>query len=254
LDGPGGYSVAATLMPDPEGVVDGTLPAAQVGLADMGLRSSTMSPLEATLPLQVLDEPTGAAAHVDAAPPTVGLPRLGRYLLHSELGRGTMGRVYLGREIGQSDDLAIKTLALSREFEGFALREARVRFQREAAAARRLQHPDIVKVLDVGEHGGLAFLVMERVMGEDLTHHVRRGQLLSMRSVVALGARVAAALAHAHTHGVIHRDIKPANIMVDLAGGQVKVTDFGVAHLSDAARTRTGLVLGSPSYMSPEQL
>lgn len=183
-----------------------------------------------------------------------GLPRLGAYQLEREIGRGTMGRVYLASEIGHGGEVAVKTLALAREFEGFALREARARFQREALAASRLQHPDIVRVLQSGEERGLAYLAMERLQGHDLTHHVQPGSLLSVGSVVAVGARVAAALAHAHRQGVIHRDIKPANVMIDPAHGQVKVTDFGIARITDAARTRTGLVLGSPLYMSPEQL
>ncbi|MBP6250932.1 MAG: CHASE2 domain-containing protein [Leptothrix sp. (in: Bacteria)] len=254
FDDRAGWSVAATLVPSPEATSDAASPEqALVHLAD-AFRGMAVAPLEATLPLQVSALPPKAAAAEAGQGGGERLPRLGRYLLRSEIGRGTMGRVYLGVEIGQDTELAIKTLALAREFEGFALRDARARFQREAVAASRLQHPDIVRVLDVGEHNGLAYLVMERVMGEDLTHHVHRRHRLSMRSVVALGARVAAALAHAHGQGVIHRDIKPANIMLDLAGGKVKVTDFGIAHISDAARTRTGLVLGSPSYMSPEQL
>lgn len=253
LDDRAGFSVAATLVPAPEVSHDpASTEQALEHLAD-AFRGVAAAPLDATLPLQVSPLPPQGGAAV-AGPREDRLPRLGRYLLRSEIGRGTMGRVYLGVEVGHDTELAIKTLALAREFEGFALRDARARFRREAAAAARLQHPDIVRVLDVGEHNGLAYLVMERVMGEDLTHHIHRRHLLSMRSVVALGARVAAALAHAHSQGVIHRDIKPANIMLDLAGGTVKVTDFGIAHISDAARTRTGLVLGSPSYMSPEQL
>lgn len=184
------------------------------------------------------------------APP----PRLGAYQLEHEIGRGTMGRVYLASEIGHGGEVAVKTLALAREFEGFALREARARFQREAQAAGRLQHPDIVRVLQSGEERGLAYIAMERLHGHDLTRHVQPGTLLSVGTVVAIGARVAAALAHAHRQGVIHRDIKPANVMIDPEHGQVKVTDFGIARITDSARTRTGLVLGSPSYMSPEQL
>jgi eukaryotic-like serine/threonine-protein kinase len=183
-----------------------------------------------------------------------GLPRLGRYQLERELGRGTMGRVYLAHEIGQQTEVAVKTLALAREFEGFALREARARFQTEAQAARRLRHPDIVQVFEAGEERGLAYIVMERLHGSELTPYVHARALLPVSTVVAIGARVADALAHAHSQGVIHRDIKPANVMIDGPRDQVKVMDFGIARLHDASRTRTGLVLGSPSYMSPEQL
>jgi serine/threonine-protein kinase len=143
---------------------------------------------------------------------------------------------------------------LTREFAGFALTEARERFQREAQAALRLNHPDIVKIFDAGEEQGLAYIAMELLQGTDLTVYARGPQRLALHDVLIVGARVALALAHAHTQGVVHRDIKPANVMVDFAHDRVKVMDFGIARISDAARTRTGLVLGSPLYMSPEQL
>jgi eukaryotic-like serine/threonine-protein kinase len=197
------------------------------------------------------DQP--ATAH-PLQPLEAGLPRLGVYQLDRELGRGTMGRVYLAHEIDGAQEVAIKTLALAREFSGFALREAYARFQREIEAAGRLRHPDIVQVIDSGEANGLAYIVMERLHGEDLSHHVQTQTLMPVSTVVAIGARVASALAHAHAQGVIHRDIKPANVMIDGARNQVKVMDFGIARLHDASRTRTGLILGSPSYMSPEQL
>ncbi|RZS53338.1 serine/threonine-protein kinase [Sphaerotilus mobilis] len=180
--------------------------------------------------------------------------RIGPYELEQELGRGTMGRVHRAHDSRDGRPVAIKTLSLGSEFQGYALDEARTRFQREAQAARRLRHPDIVDVLDCGDNGTLAYLVMELLTGRDLTTHTRPAALLPVSQVLAIGARVADALAHAHDHGVVHRDIKPANVMIDPAKDQVKVTDFGVARLLDASRTRTGLVLGSPSYMSPEQL
>lgn len=181
-------------------------------------------------------------------------PRLGPYQLGRELGRGTMGRVHLAHEIDSGQEVAIKTLALAREFSGFALREAYARFQREIQAAGRLHHSDIVRVIDSGEADGLAYIVMERLHGKDLSNHTQAQTLMPVSTVVAIGARVASALAHAHAQGVVHRDIKPANVMIDGPRNQVKVMDFGIARLHDASRTRTGLVLGSPSYMSPEQL
>ena len=105
-----------------------------------------------------------------------------------------------------------------------------------------------------GEDQGLAYIAMEFVGGHDLQAHTRPGQLLWPAQVVAIGARVALALDHAHRQGVVHRDIKPANVMVELAEDRVKVTDFGVARIADAASTRTGIVLGTPSFMSPEQM
>lgn len=209
--------------------------------------------LEKTQPLS-RDEVLASAAltaHEDASR---ALPQLGPYRLDRELGRGAMGRVYLAHDCDTGQEVAVKTLALAREFDGYALQEARQRFHREAEAARRLQHPDIVRVLQTGEEHGIAYIAMERLTGHDLTQHLRAGSLLPMATVVAIGTRVATALAHAHALGVVHRDIKPANVMIDLARGQVKVTDFGIARISGASRTRTGLILGSPSYMSPEQI
>ncbi|MDP4301139.1 serine/threonine-protein kinase [Leptothrix discophora] len=199
------------------------------------------------------DDADGVASE-SGWPVAAGDAKLGHYLLDRELGRGAMGRVYRAHDIRDGRVVAIKTLALGREFQGYALDEARTRFQREAQAASRLRHPDIVDVIDGGDTEELAYLVMELLSGCDLSHHIRPATLLPVSSVVAIGARVADALAHAHAHDVVHRDIKPANVMVDARHDRVKVMDFGVARLLDASRTRTGLVLGSPSYMSPEQL
>ena len=182
------------------------------------------------------------------------LPRLGRFQIVRELARGAMGRIYAAHELETMRPVALKTLALSREFQGVALQEARERFRREAMAASRLHHPDIVRLIDAGEDQGLAYIAMELLSGENLDRHTRRHDLLPVPTVLEVTARIAEALHYAHRQGVVHRDIKPANIMLDLARGQVSITDFGVARVVDAARTRTGVILGSPSYMSPEQL
>jgi eukaryotic-like serine/threonine-protein kinase len=184
------------------------------------------------------------------APPAT----LGRYRIDSQIGRGSMGAVFLGRDPQIGRQVAIKTLALSREFEGGKLVEARQRFFREAETAGRLQHPDIVTIFDAGEAQDLAYIAMEFIRGHDLQRHTAPGRLLPVPQVLEIVARVAEALSYAHAQGVVHRDIKPANVMVDLDSGLVKVMDFGVARLDDASRTRTGLVLGTPSFMSPEQM
>lgn len=186
--------------------------------------------------------------------PTLSQPSLGRYLIDKPLGQGAMGAVYQGHDPATGRRVAIKTMALSREFSGDDLVDARNRFLREAEMAGRLQHPDIVGILDAGEVDGLAYIAMELVEGVDLSRHAQPGQLLSVPQVLHTIARVAEALAYAHTRGVTHRDVKPANIMVDLAHDVVKVMDFGVARVADATRTRTGVVLGTPTFMSPEQL
>ena len=186
--------------------------------------------------------------------PVLSQPGLGRYVIDKPLGQGAMGAVYQGHDPANGRRVAIKTMALSREFSGDELVDARNRFLREAEMSGRLQHPDIVGILDAGETDGLAYIAMELVEGVDLGRHTQPGQLLSVSHVLRITARVAEALAYAHTRGVTHRDVKPANIMVDLVHDVVKVMDFGVARVADATRTRTGVVLGTPTFMSPEQL
>lgn len=182
------------------------------------------------------------------------VPLLGRYVIERELGKGAMGVVYLGRDPKIGRALAIKTMALSQEFEGHALVNARERFFREAETAGRLQHPAIVTIFDAGEEHDLAYIAMEFLKGGDLAPRTQSGHLLPPHQVLSILARVADALGYAHDHQVVHRDIKPANIMWDEATDTVKVTDFGIARITDSNKTRTGLVLGTPSFMSPEQL
>jgi serine/threonine-protein kinase len=180
--------------------------------------------------------------------------QLGGYRIERWLASGAMGALYVASDPQDPRPVALKTLALAREFEGADLLDARARFQQEAGTAVRLRHPDIVTVHRAGEDRGIGFIAMELLSGCDLTRYTRSSRLLPEPVVLGIAARVADALAHAQTQGVVHRDIKPANVMVDLASGQVKVTDFGIARLSDASRTRSGLVLGTPAFMAPEQL
>jgi eukaryotic-like serine/threonine-protein kinase len=181
-------------------------------------------------------------------------PMLGRYQIEKELGKGAMGVVYQGSDPKIGRIVAIKTLALSAEFEGHELQDARDRFFREAETAGRLQHPHIVTIFDAGEEHDLAYIAMEFLSGQDLVAHARPGQLLPMATVLEIGVQVAQALDYAHRHQVVHRDIKPGNIMYDPTTASVKVADFGIARITDASRTKTGSVLGTPSFMSPEQL
>ncbi len=181
-------------------------------------------------------------------------PMLGRYQIEKELGKGAMGVVYLGKDPKIGRVVAIKTMALSQEFEGDELDDARERFFREAETAGRLQHPNIVTIYDAGEEHDLAYIAMEFLKGKDLADFTRGGALLPMAQVASICARVAQALAYAHKQSVVHRDIKPANIMYEMASDTVKVTDFGIARITDSSKTKTGLVLGTPSFMSPEQI
>jgi len=181
-------------------------------------------------------------------------PMLGRYQVEKELGKGAMGVVYLGKDPKIGRVVAIKTMALSQEFAGEELTDARERFFREAETAGRLQHQNIVTIFDAGEEHDLAYIAMEFLKGRDLVDYCKSGQLLPVATVLSIVARVAEALAYAHKQNVVHRDIKPANIMYELDSDTVKVTDFGIARITDSSKTKTGLVLGTPSFMSPEQL
>ncbi|MDC8770112.1 serine/threonine-protein kinase [Roseateles albus] len=176
------------------------------------------------------------------------------YELQRELGRGAMAVVHLARQLSNGQLVAIKRLSLQREFAAEDLVDVRQRFMREARAAGHLHHPDILQVLDAGEAGEDAWIAMEFVQGKDLSHYTRADQLLPARQVIRIGARLARALDYAHRQGVVHRDIKPANVMLDVQNDVLKVMDFGIARIADGSRTRTGLVLGTPSFMSPEQL
>ncbi len=180
-------------------------------------------------------------------------PMLGRYEVTKEIGQGAMGRVYLGEDPKINRTVAIKTMDLGDEFEGDALSEAKGRFFREAQSAGRLNHPNIVAIYDAGEEQDLAYIAMEFLKGHDLSRYVAVDSLLPLETVLDIGIQCAEALDYAHQAGVVHRDIKPGNIMYDPDTKQGKLTDFGIARITDSSKTRTGTVLGTPNYMSPEQ-
>jgi len=184
----------------------------------------------------------------------IAKPMLGRYEIQKELGKGAMGVVYLGKDPKISRIVAIKTMALSQEFEADELEDVKARFFREAETAGRLNHPNIVTMYDAGEEHDLAYIAMEFLKGKDLVPYTKEDNLLPLPQVLSIVARVADALGYAHGLHVVHRDIKPANIMYDPESDTVKVTDFGIARITDSSKTKTGMVLGTPSYMSPEQL
>jgi CHASE2 domain-containing sensor protein len=181
-------------------------------------------------------------------------PMLGRYQVEKELGKGAMGVVYLGKDPKIGRVVAIKTMALAQEFEGDELVEVKERFFREAETAGRLTHPNIVTIYDAGEEHDLAYIAMEFLKGRDLVPFTKPNALLPVPLVLSIVARVSDALGYAHSQNVVHRDIKPANIMYEPDSDTAKVTDFGIARVTDSSKTKTGMVLGTPSYMSPEQL
>lgn len=184
---------------------------------------------------------------------SVSRPTLGRYEVEREIGRGAMGVVYLGKDPKIARTVAIKTLSYQ-AFDPAELSDLKSRFFREAEAAGRLNHPAIVTVYDVGEESDLAFIAMDYAPGRPLSDFGKPDRLLPLDKVLALIARVADALEYAHGRNIIHRDIKPGNIIYNPDNGDIKITDFGIAKISDDSRTRTGSVMGSPLYMSPEQL
>lgn len=181
-------------------------------------------------------------------------PMLGRYQVEKELGRGAMGVVYQGRDPKINRVVAIKTLALSQEFGDEELTEVKERFFREAEAAGKLNHPNIVTVYDAGEEHDLAYIAMEFLHGHDLLRYTKPDSLMPVIKVLNIIGRCADALDYAHVNSIVHRDIKPANLMFDPEKGQVKITDFGIARVNNSSRTKTGMVVGTPSYMSPEQV
>jgi serine/threonine-protein kinase len=180
-------------------------------------------------------------------------PTLGRYEVSGELGRGAMGVVYKGEDPKIHRTVAIKTVRLS-DFDEELLDEMKDRFFREAESAGLLTHPNIVTIYDAGEEHDLAYIAMEFLEGEDLEGVIKQGAAMPMRDVLSIVAQVADALDYAHEKGIVHRDIKPANIMRLGNTNTVKVTDFGIARITSSSKTKTGVVLGTPSYMSPEQV
>jgi len=218
---------------------------------DIGERLARSKQLEGTV---ILGGGGGGTAGTLMLGDTVQKPMLGRYQVEKELGKGAMGVVYLGRDPKINRVVAIKTMALSQEFDADELTEVKARFFREAETAGRLNHPNIVTIYDAGEEHDLAYIAMEFLKGKDLTSRTKGNALLPPKAVLEIIAKAADALDYAHSQNVVHRDIKPANIMYDEDKAEIKVTDFGIARITDSSKTKTGMVLGTPSYMSPEQL
>lgn len=196
----------------------------------------------------VVGRSDSGARHAAGAAPGAG-DTLGNYRLECLIGSGATAEVWRAVDLAGGATVALKRMPL-----GAGDTLLRERFAAEAAAARRLEHPDIARVFAAGVDGGTGWIAMELLPGVPLDRHTRPGHRLPMAHAIAVGARVAAALAHAHSQGVVHRDVKPANVMIDAASGRVALTDFGVASLVDGERTRTGLMLGTPAYMAPELL
>ncbi len=184
------------------------------------------------------------------------MSRIGRYEVESEIGRGAMGVVYVARDPRLERRVAVKTHNLPAGLSAEQQREFRVRFVREARAAAALSHPGIVTIYDADEdpERGLPFISMEYVEGRSLRQVLDERGRLEPETAVSMIADVAEALHVAHQAGIIHRDIKPANLLIRDRDRAIKVTDFGVARISTSELTQTGTSLGTPAYMSPEQI
>jgi serine/threonine-protein kinase len=185
------------------------------------------------------------------------LKSLGRYEIRGVLGKGAMGLVYDGYDAKLARRVAIKTIQTAALDEATA-RHYEMRFRREVRAVARLNHPHIVQVYDFGTEGGLAYIVMEYIEGRELKDCFDAKEPFDLKTTLRLMIELLDALQLAHEAGVIHRDVKPANVMID-ARGHVKLTDFGVARVTqgdgdEGEATRAGAVIGTPSYMSPEQI
>jgi len=173
------------------------------------------------------------------------------YRLQRLIGQGAQSEVWLAMRADHAQPLALKLVALA---QGAGAEAQQAAFAAATQAARRLHHQGIATLHDAGIAGATGWLAMELVPGTDLVRYTRPARLLPDAAALRLAGRIADALAHAHAQGIVHRDLKPANVLVDWAGDQVKLVDFGLARVLGAAQTGTGLVLGTPSYLAPEQL
>jgi hypothetical protein len=178
---------------------------------------------------------------------STGPVTIGRYQVRDRLGQGGMGVLYLALDPAIDRLVALKVLRVDNE-------EMRERFLREARLAARLQHPNIVTIYDVGSHEGQPFIAMEYISGETLAELIQRRASLAVERKLEFMLDACQGLAYAHRHGIIHRDIKPANLMVGRDAGVLKVLDFGIARGADSTLTQIGMLMGTPNYMSPEQI
>ncbi len=178
---------------------------------------------------------------------------LGRYCVKGVIGRGSMGTVFLAHDPVIDRDVAVKLMTFTRTMNVSERRKYIERFLREARAAGRVSHPNVVQIFDVGFYEDIPYIVMERVRGITLHDQVRRLGPLAPEEAVDVGVRICDALEAAHASGVLHRDVKPTNVLITSDGG-VKLVDLSIAKLQDAEITDTGETWGSPAYMSPEQI
>ncbi len=221
------------------------------GFKDLDIRIPKLKELDKSSTIGSYDGALDGSIIVESS--NNAITKVGRYEILEQLGRGSMGLVFKAQDPKINRLVAIKTIRFSDEFEDDVIQEIKDRFFREAEIAGQLSHPSIVTIHDVGDDQDLTYMAMEFLEGEDLDKFIDKETLLPLRKILDVVAKVADALDFAHKNDVIHRDIKPANIML-LKNGQIKVTDFGIAKAISSSRTKTGVILGTPNYMSPEQI
>ena len=181
------------------------------------------------------------------------IKKIGKYTISGEIGKGGMGVVYRGQDPFIGRTVAIKTIRLDIVQQAAGKEEALKRFLREAQSAGNLSHPNIVTIYDVGEDEGLIYIAMEFIDGHSLEDLLKQNKRFSLDEIVQLFSQIGAALDYAHQKGIVHRDIKPANILVD-QNHKVSIVDFGIARTASSTMTQTGMFMGTPRYMSPEQI
>ncbi len=240
---------AATLAGSVVGTVAGTVAGTEAATVASGMPTAGPATTEVTGPT-VAALPPGAKPPAESVTVGEGCLLADRYELREELGRGGMGRVYKAYDRVLKELVAIKTLLQQMGLQS----PEEARLLREVQICRKLAHPNIVRVYDIRRFQGGVFIIMELLNGKSLDHLLVRDQTLKLAQVKGIVAQVAAGLEEAHAHGIVHRDLKPGNLV--LADKRIKILDFGIARLAGAETqlTQAGHILGSPHYMSPEQL
>jgi len=182
------------------------------------------------------------------------MQKFGRYEVIKLIGEGAMGRVFLAEDPVLKRLVAIKVIALDRFYDDNTKEEFLKRFSLEALASARLNHPSIVTIYDTGDQDGIPWIAFEYIKGESLDICIKKNGFLQFDQICSIVSQIASALGHAHQNGIIHRDIKPSNILIDSHSGIAKLSDFGVVKAPDIGLTQSGSSVGSPGYMSPEQI
>jgi serine/threonine-protein kinase len=248
VDGEAAESLAAASALD---APTSQMPPTRARTATPGTGAGARPPAQAT-PAPYTPSHTGAGAGPAPSGPALPGTHFGRYEVERHLGRGGMGDVYLVRDTVINRKAALKTIRVDADLDPQHAIEMRQRFYREGQTAGQLTHPNIVTVHDLGEALGLSYIVMEYVEGQTLAQLMKK-QRLSVAQIKHVLYHAGTGLDYAHQHGIFHRDVKPDNVMVT-KGGVVKVMDFGIARITESDLTKTGSVMGTPAYMSPEQV